>query len=82
MDYYHTLIARGGKPVGYGQTILATDHQILGHKNNEAQCPPEEKWIGWVKVPFPHPTFVRLPPAPDVEPLQPNRPAPRAELVN
>lgn len=60
-EYYHTLLEKGGYVIGYGHTILATDYQVLGHKDNEAICPPEERWIGWKTIPFPHPTFVRLP---------------------
>lgn len=60
-EYYHTLIEKGGRVLGYGEVVQATDYQILGHKNNEAQTPPDEKWIGWKTIPFPHPTFIRMP---------------------
>jgi hypothetical protein len=60
-EYYHTLVERGGKVVGYGEIIRATDWQVLGHKNNEGICPPEKRWIGWKTIPMPHPTFVRMP---------------------
>ena len=60
-EYYHTLIEKGGKVIGYGNVITENDWQILGHENNRAICPPEEKWIGYKTIPFPHPTFVRMP---------------------
>ena len=67
-EYYHTLMEKGGRVLrSYVDVVQATDFQILGHKNNEAQCPPDDKWIGWKTVPYPHPTFVRLPEGPNVE---------------
>jgi hypothetical protein len=60
MIHYHTLIKAGAHHVELGDTVLATDYQILGHKNNEAITPPEEKWIGQKLTPFPRPTFLRL----------------------
>ena len=61
-EYYHTLIEKGGKVIGCGNVITENDWQIMGHENNRAICPPEEKWIGYKTIPFPHPTFVRMPP--------------------
>lgn len=61
-EYYHTLLENGGRLLKDGEVVHETDYQILGHKNNEAQTPPEKKWIGWKKTQgFPHPTFVRMP---------------------
>lgn len=45
-----------------GDVITENDWQIMGNENNRAICPPEEKWIGYKIIPFPHPTFVRVPP--------------------
>lgn len=62
-EYYHTLIEQGGRVLRvYDDVVLETDYQILGHKDNEAQSPPDELWIGWEMHPYcPAPTFVRLP---------------------
>ena len=61
-EYYHTLLENGGRLLKDGEVVHETDYQILGHKNNEAQTPPEKKWIGWKKTQgFPHPAFVRMP---------------------
>lgn len=61
-EYYHTLLEKGGRLLNDGEVVQETDYQILGHKNNEAQTPPEKKWIGWKKAQgFPHPTFIRMP---------------------
>lgn len=60
-ETYRSLIEKGGKVIDYGDTICESDWQILGHENNRAICPPEDKWIGYKTIPFPHPTFVRLP---------------------
>ena len=62
-EYYHThcwkRVATFSKT---GEVVQETDYQILGHKKNEAQTPPEKKWIGWKKTQgFPHPTFIRMP---------------------
>ena len=59
METFESLMGKGAKVIGYGNIILETDFQILGHKNNWAICPPEKKWIGWKTIPFPHPTFIR-----------------------
>jgi uncharacterized small protein (DUF1192 family) len=61
-EYYHTLIEKGGKVIGYGNVITENDWQIIGHENGLAIRPPEKKWIGYKTIPFPHPTFVRMPP--------------------
>ena len=59
-EYYHTLIEKGGRHLKDGEIVQETDYQILGFKNNEAQTPPDKKWIGWKKAQgFPHPTFIR-----------------------
>jgi hypothetical protein len=59
-EYYHTLMEKDAIHVGIGKTVMESDYQILGHKNNEAITPPEKKWIGVTLLPFPHPTFLRL----------------------
>lgn len=62
-EYYHTLMGKGGRVLrSYGDVVLETDYQILGHKDNEAQTPPDKQWVGWKTVPYPAPTFVRMPP--------------------
>ena len=71
-EYYHTLIEKGGKVIGYGNVITADDWQIMGNENNRAICPPEEKWIGYKTTPFPHPTFVRIPPNVEIQWLHSN----------
>lgn len=63
-EYYHTLLEKGGRVLDYGEVVQETDYQILGHKKNEAQTPPEKKWIGWKIIPFPHPSFIRMPEGP------------------
>ena len=42
-EYYHTLLENGGRLLKDGEVVHETDYQILGHKNNEAQTPPEKK---------------------------------------
>ena len=60
MENLGSLLDNGARFVKDGETILATDFQILGHKDNQAISPPEYKWIGWKKLPYaPHPTFIR-----------------------
>ncbi len=56
------LIEKVGKVIGYVNVITENDWQIMGNENNRAICPPEEKWIGYKTIPFPHPTFVRITP--------------------
>lgn len=61
-EYYHTLLEKGGRLLKDGEVVHETDYQILGHKKNEAQTPPDKKWIGWKKAQvFPHPDFIRMP---------------------
>ena len=45
-EYYHTLIEKGGKVLGYGNVITENDWQIMGNENNRAICPPEENGSG------------------------------------
>lgn len=71
-EYYHTLLEKGGRILRDGEVVQETDYQILGHKKNEAQTPPEKKWIGWKKAQgFPHPTFIRMPEDPAQQPEDP-----------
>lgn len=61
-EYYHTLLEKGGRLLKDGEVVRETDYQILGHKENEAQTPPDMKWVGWKKAQgFPHPVFIRMP---------------------
>ena len=60
METFGTLMDRGGKILCYGETVRETDWQVYGHLDNMAVRPPENKWIGFETVPFPHPTFIRL----------------------
>jgi hypothetical protein len=60
-EYYHTLLEKGGRHLKDGEIVRETDYQILGHRKNEVQTPPDKKWIGWKKTQgFPHPDFIRM----------------------
>ena len=61
METFGSLIARGGKILDYCNTVRETDWQVHGHLGNVAVSPPEDKWIGYKTIPYPHPTFIRLP---------------------
>ena len=54
-EYYHTLIEKGGKVLGYGNVITENDSADYGERSNRAPGLPEEKWIGKGKITLSHP---------------------------